>query len=365
VKYLQVAVVGGGFIGKHHIESIRRVPGTKVVAICERSMDVAKETAAQTGIEFFYDSVDEMLKAHPDLDVMHNCSPSNLHYEKNKKALEAGINVLCEKPFTLHSHESEELISLAKEKKLLGAVQFNYRHNAIVEEMKQRIKSGDIGKLWFVSAEYLQDWLMFETDYNWRCDATYGGNTRALSDIGSHCFDTMQYMLGEKIVSVLCKRFILHPERISDGKPVKVENEDAAIIRAKFESGLEALVRVTQVSCGTKNDFRILVEGTKQSLSWHQEQPDRLKIGNRDRANEELHADAKFFTGRAKEKINLPHGHVPGWSDAFTNSIHAFYDALRNDNKTFDYTTFEEAHHIMKITDACVKSDETDEWVAV
>jgi len=365
MKYLQAAIVGGGFIGKHHVEAIRRIPCTKVVAVCDRTTEMAKEIAEQMGIAFFYDSVDDMLKAHPDLDVMHNCSPSNLHYEVNKKAFEAGINVLCEKPFTLHSHESEALIPLAKKMKLLGGVQYNYRHNVIVEEMKERIHRGDIGKPWFVSAEYLQDWLLFETDYNWRCDSTYGGNTRALPDIGSHCFDTMQYMLGEKIVSVLCKRYIMHPERMVNGKAVKVENEDAAIIHAKFESGLEALVRVSQVSSGTKNDFRILVEGTKQSLSWSQEQPDRLKMGNRNRANEELHADARYLTGRAKDKIKLPHGHVPGWADAFTNSIHAFYKAIRNEGDTFDYTTFEEAHHIMKITDACVKSDEMNAWVTV
>jgi predicted dehydrogenase len=318
------------------------------------------------GVDFFYDTVEEMLKAHPDLDVVHNCTPSHLHYDVNKRVIEAGINVFCEKPFTLHSHESEELVSLAKSRNLLGGVSFNYRHNAMVEEMKERVVNGSIGKPWFITAEYLQDWLLFNTDYNWRVDSTYGGNTRAISDIGSHCFDTIQYLLGEKIVSVLARRLTLHPERLVSGKTLaKVENEDAAIIQVKFESGLDALVRVSQVTSGRKNDFRILVEGTKQSLEWHQEQPDRLKIGNRDEGNIEVYADSKYLTGNAKNKIGLPNGHAVGWADAFANSIACFYAALRENHEHLSYTTFETAHHISKITDACVKSDELNTWVDV
>ena len=364
---LKVGIVGGGFIGKQHIEAIRRVPHTKVVALCERTLEIAKETVTQMGIEFFYDNIENMLKSHPELDIIHNCSPSNLHYEISKKALQAGVNVFCEKPFTLHTHESEELTNLVATQNLVGAVSFNYRHNAMVEEMKEQVTSGNTGKIWFMDVEYLQDWLLFNTDYNWRVDSTYGGFTRALSDIGSHCFDTMQYILGEKIVSVLAKRFILHPERINEnGVSVNVENEDAAIVHVKFESGIGALVRVSQVTSGRKNDFRILIEGTVQSLEWFQEQPDRLKFGNRDTGNVEIFADSKYLTGKAKTKINLPNGHSVGWADAFTNSIKSFYEAVQNGSaENSNCTKFEDAHHIMKIIDACVKSDELCTWVDV
>ena len=363
LKCLRAGIVGGGFIGKQHIEAVRRVPYTKVVAICERTKELAQEIANSAGIEFFYDSVEEMISAHPDLDVVHNCAPSNLHYDVSKKVLEAGINVFCEKPFTLFTHESAELVELAKRLNLVGGVSFNYRHNAMVEEMKERVTNGSIGKTWYIAAEYLQDWLLFNTDYNWRVASEYGGNTRAISDIGSHCFDTIQYLMGEKIVSVLARRSTLHPERINNGKPAVVENEDAAIIQARFQSGVEALIRVSQVTSGRKNDFRILVEGTKQSLEWHQEKPDRLKIGNRDEGNIEIFADAKYLTGNAKSKIALPNGHAVGWADAFANSISAFYAALRHE--TSSYTTFEDARHIMKITDACVKSDQQNAWVDI
>jgi predicted dehydrogenase len=286
-----------------------------------------------------------------------------MHFEISKKAIEAGVNVFCEKPFTLHSHESLELTALAKSKNLTGGVSFNYRHNAMVEEMKQRIANQSIGKMWFVAAEYLQDWLLFNTDYNWRVDSKYGGNTRAISDIGSHCFDTIQYIMNEKITAVMCKRKTLHPERLDGKSPAKVENEDAAIIHARFESGVEALVRVSQVTAGKKNAFSIIAEGTKHALEWHQEQPDRLKVGNRDEGNTEIYADAKYLTGKAKTKIVIPNGHAVGWADAFTNSIAEYYKAVRGEES--DFTTFEEAHHIMKITDACVESDKLNTWVEV
>jgi predicted dehydrogenase len=364
VKCTQAGLVGGGFIGKQHIEAIRRVPNARVLAICERTKELAKDIADQMGIEYYYDDIEDMLKAHPELDIIHNCAPSSLHYSVCKKVLMAGKNVFCEKPFTLHSHESEELCKLAKDAGLMGAVVFNYRHNAMVEEMKERVANGSIGKTWYVAAEYLQDWLLFDTDYNWRVDSQFGGNTRAIADIGSHCFDTMQYLLGDKIVSVLAKRYILHEERIADGSAVKAVNEDAAVIHLKFQSGTEALVRVSQVTSGRKNDLRVLVEGTKQSLEWHQEQPDRLKIGNRDEGNIELFADAKYLRGNAKTKINLPNGHAVGWADAFTNNIKSFYTVLQNGAaENANYTTFKEAHHIMRVIEACIKSDELNAWV--
>ena len=366
MKCIRAGIVGGGFIGKQHIEAIRRVPRTLVVAVCEQTMEQASDTACLLGIDFFYDTVEAMLRAHPDLDVVHNCTPSHLHYDVSKKVLEAGVNVFCEKPFTLHAHESDELTLLAQRLNLLGGVSFNYRHNAMVEEMKERVANGSIGKPWFVAAEYLQDWLLFDTDFNWRVDSTYGGNTRAISDIGSHCFDTIQYLMGEKIVAVLAKRYILHPERmVNSTDSVRVENEDAAVIHARFESGLEALVRVSQVTSGKKNDFKILLEGTKQSLEWHQEQPDRLRIGRRDEGNVEIYADQKYLTGNAKAKVGLPNGHAVGWADAFTNSIACFYSALIAPGENLGYTSFEAAHHITKITDACVRSDELGVWVNV
>jgi len=365
LKKSQVGIVGAGFIGRQHIEAVRRIPNIEVVAISEYNKEAARKIADEFGIEHAYDDVDEMI-ADLQLDVIHNCTPSNMHYEVNKKVLNAGIHLYCEKPLTLTSAESEELVELVKEKGLKAAVNFNYRHNAMVEEMKERIQHKTIGDVWYLAVEYLQDWLLKETDFDWRVETEYGGYTRAIADIGSHCFDTIQYMLDEKIAAVRAKRYILHSMRKNnEGVDVTVENEDSALVQVRFASGVEGIVRVSQVSAGKKNDFNLIVEGTQQALEWHQEKPDRLWIGNRDVGNTEIFADAKYLSGRAKEKINLPNGHAVGWADAFTNGIHSFYQSIVNSDAHVDYTDFEQAHHIMKIIDACVESDETGNWVEV
>ena len=365
MKKLQVAIIGVGFIGRQHIEAIRRIPGTEVVAVCEHNMELAKQNAQQFGIAHSFDDVATMLQTL-ELDVVHNCTPSNMHYALNKQIISAGVHVFCEKPLTLTSDESAELVALAKTKQVKAAVNFNYRHNAMVEEIKERIGDGSIGQVWYISAEYLQDWLLYQTDFDWRVETAYGGNTRAIADIGSHCFDTLQYMLGEPITAVRAKRYQLHPTRTNkQGTAVTVENEDAALVQVRFKSGIEAVVRVSQVSAGKKNDFNLIVEGTEQALEWHQEKPDRLWIGNRDQGNTEIFADAKYLRGRAKEKINLPNGHAVGWADAFTNGIASFYRAILDGASVADYTDFEQAHHIMKIIDACVASDQTGNWTDV
>jgi predicted dehydrogenase len=359
---LKVGIVGGGFIGKQHIEAIRRMPHTFVASLCEQDMESARAIALQMGIPGVYSNIDDML---PSINILHNCAPSHLHYDITKRALQAGISVLCEKPFTLTSAQSAELVQLARDKNLPCAVMFNYRHNIMVEEMRARVAEGSVGKPWFISAEYLQDWLLYDTDYNWRVAAQYGGHTRALSDIGSHCFDTLQYILDDKISAVLCTRQTLHPTRVGAEGRVPVENEDAAIIHLRFTRGTNAIVRVSQVSAGRKNDFRIFLEGTTASLEWHQEKPDRLTIGNRDSGNVELYADAKYLTGAAKAKATLPNGHAVGWADAFAAAMKNFYAAVRGKAHTPDFATFETAHHNMQIIDACVSSDTLGTWVNI
>lgn len=363
MKKLQVGIIGAGFIGKQHIEAIRRIPYTEIIAIVEHEQSLADAVAEEFGIKHAYDDVDDLI-ANTTLDVVHNCTPSDLHFEINKKIIHAGIHLYCEKPLTKTSVESLELVELIKAKKIKAAVNFNYRHNAMVAEMKERIKNKAIGDVWYLSVEYLQDWLLKKTDFNWRVQV---GNTRAITDIGSHCFDIIQYLLDEPIVAVRAKRYILHPFREDHKKtPMVIENEDAALIQIKMASGIEGVVRVSQVSAGKKNDLNLMIEGTKQALEWYQEKPDRLWIGSQDQGNTEIFADWKYLTGDAKGKINLPNGHAVGWADAFTNGISSFYQSLQNDEEyVADCTDFHQAHHIMKIVDACVKSDETGDWEQV
>lgn len=353
---MDVAVIGTGFIGKQHIEAIRRVPGARLVAVCEPNEAVAKQLSQAMEIPRYYTTVEDMLAQEPNLQVVHNCTPSSFHFAINQQLISAGVNVYCEKPFTSNAEQSAILVQQLAESGLKGGVNFNYRHNLMVEEMRERVADGSIGRPWFVNTEYLQDWLLKQTDYDWRVDAEIGGPTRAIADIGSHCFDTLQYILGQHIVSVEVKRLQEYATRFRNGQEVPVSNEDAAIIFVTFEDGLSGLIRVSQVSAGKKNDLHVLVEGQKQALEWYQERPDRLWIGHRDQGNEELYAASQYLHGQAAADAELPNGHAVGWKDAFTAGIQAFYDDV-NGKSSVGYVDFSEADYLMRLVDACVVSD--------
>lgn len=363
MKNIKAGILGLGFIGKQHLEAIRRIPFTEIVAVCDPNEAVAKEISEKYDVPTYFTDLDEMLES-TDLDVIHNCTPSGLHFETSKKIIAKGVNVYCEKPFTTTSKQSEELVQLVESTDLKGGVNFNYRNNLMAIEMKERINTTEVGRPWFVNAEYLQDWLLRENDFDWRIDSQLGGETRAVSDIGSHCFDTLQYILGEKIVAVKADFFKKFESRKNDGKDIPVQNEDAAIILLEFESGINGLVRLSQVIAGKKNDLHITIEGNEQTLEWNQEQPDRLKIGNRDYPNEEIYADAKVLTGRASQLATLPNGHPVGWADAFKQSLLNFYEDLQG-NGNGNYVSFKDADYLMKIIDACVLSNKEKRKVFV
>ena len=210
MEQIKVGIIGAGFIGKQHIEAVRRIPGLTVLALCDTNEKAGREIAQNLGIPEFYSDYREMMK-NPELVSIHNCTPTNMHFEINRAALEAGKHIYCEKPLTMTVEEATELIRLAKEKHVCTGVNFNYRNNVMVHEMKDRVGRQAIGKAFMVYGEYLQDWLLFDTDYDWRMNLETGGESRAVADIGSHCFDTAQYVLGRRIKSVYAN--LIHLQR--------------------------------------------------------------------------------------------------------------------------------------------------------
>ncbi|MBS6952669.1 MAG: Gfo/Idh/MocA family oxidoreductase [Enterocloster asparagiformis] len=380
-QYLNIAIVGTGFIGRQHIEAIRRIPYTRIVAAADSNEAMLKLVCGELGIERYYTDYREMLDRE-DIQVVHNCTPSNMHFEISREIMKRGIHVYCEKPLTLTSAEADELVELAGQMNVAAAANFNYRNNAMVRQMRQMIMDGQIGTPLVCHGEYLQDWLMYDTDYDWRMDPRLGGPSRALSDIGSHCFDTIQFVLGKKIVAVNASLITVYPKRkrteqsgtfsASGGKVLgeyQVDSEDAAFVMARFEDGTQGVFNISQVCAGKKNGLMVNVSGSRASLEWHQEQSDRLHIGNRDRGNEELYVGAQYLADEVKASATLPNGHPVGWADAFRNGIASFYDSIRdnswNRENTLWHATFRDACYIMKIVEACLKSGREKQWVEV
>lgn len=380
MRTLRVGVIGVGFIGKQHIEAIRRIPGTMVAAVADSNGEMAQRVSEQLGIPQYYTDYHDLID-DPEIDIIHNCTPSSLHFPINMDVLRKGKHIYCEKPLTIDTAEAEQLVVAAEAAGVAVGVNLNYRHNAMVQEMHERLVNGSVGRPLIVHGQYLQDWLLYDTDYDWRMDPALGGSSRAVADIGSHCFDTAQFVMDKKIISVFAKLINVYPVRKrceTDGtfsaghgkvlEEVPVPSEDAAFIMVKFEDGTPGLFNITQVCAGKKNGLALTISGSEAAMEWEQERPDRLWIGHREKPNETVYADAKYMTGGAKAYASLPNGHAVGWADAFKNAINAFYTAIREDSYSEAnqrYTSFETGCQIMKLVDGCLLSNETQKWVDI
>lgn len=193
MKQLKAGVVGVGFIGAVHIEQLRRLGNVEVVALADAAG--AQEKAESLFVPHAYTSYKDMID-NEQLDCVHICTPNSTHYEIAMYAMERGVNVVCEKPMTCTVEEAEKLRAFAKEKGLVNAMNFNCRFYPMAYQMRQMVRSGEVGDIYTVHGGYLQDWLFLDTDYSWRLEPEFTGASRAFADIGSHWIDLVEYITG-------------------------------------------------------------------------------------------------------------------------------------------------------------------------
>ncbi|HUC92464.1 MAG TPA: Gfo/Idh/MocA family oxidoreductase [Paenibacillus sp.] len=379
MRKIRAAILGAGFIGKAHIEAIRRLGFVDIVAVAQQDRNSAEETAAALHIPKAYGNYLDMLK-DKEIDVVHNCTPNHLHYETNRQVLLHGKHLLSEKPLTLTSAEAKDLYQLAEQKDLVTGVHFNYRQFPMVQHLRGMVQDGELGDIRVVRGHYLQDWLLYETDYNWRIEPEYGGATRAIGDIGSHLYDLSQYVSGLRISEVLTDMSTVIPMRYKPvkgsatfdsgsaerGEPVAIRTEDYCSILVKFDNGARGVFTVSQVSAGNKNALELTLDGSLASGSWKQEEPFRLMIGYRDRPGETVRRDPSLLKKEALPYVHYPGGHEEGWTDSLKNMMQHFYEAVRDGRKPSNsVASFREGYQIMLIIDAVLKSARTGTWEKV
>ncbi|PZE21735.1 Gfo/Idh/MocA family protein [Paenibacillus xerothermodurans] len=380
---IKVGIIGTGFIGPTHIEAVKRLGFVEVVGVAGRTRQSAEKTAAELGIPKAYDDHHQML-ADPEIQVIHNCTPNHLHFSINKEIILASKHVLSEKPLAMSSAETAELLAMARRHKVVHAVNFNYRQYPLVQQLSAMIQNQQLGKVNLIHGSYLQDWLLYETDYNWRLAPEASGRSRAVADIGSHWCDTVQHVTGKKIVKVFADLATVLPVRKkpkgsaatfesmpdqAEFEDVAINTEDYASVLLHFDDGARGHFTVSQVSAGRKNRLSFEVNGSKSSAYWNQEEPSRLWIGHRDRANEILLADPALLSPDARGFIHHPGGHNEGWPDALKNMMFNFYHFIREGKNPLTdrapFATFEDGHISMCITDAILESSEKGSWVSV
>jgi predicted dehydrogenase len=381
MRYPKVAVIGLGFMGRTHIQALRRL-GIEVHGVAGISEEEAKEVALELGIQKWYRSFDEAI-VDDEIEVVHLCTPNNLHFQQAKRALEAGKHVLCEKPLALTPAESKELVGLADQKGLVTAVNYNLRFYPICQEARARILEGDLGVPYLIHGAYLQDWLFYKTDWNWRLEPEQGGDMRVVADIGTHWMDLVTYLTGLKITAVMAEFSIVHPKRLQPAGAVEtfagkitenhstnevlIKTEDVAVILFRFENGAIGSVNLSQVSAGRKNYFWFELSGSKSSMRWDQENPNELWIGRRDQANELLVKDPSLFHPEVRALTGFPGGHAEGYPDTFVQAFRQFYSAVTSGKmpETGKFATFADGHSEMQICAAIQRSVREKTWIEI
>ncbi len=377
----KVVVVGLGFMGRTHIQSLRRL-GVEVYGVAGIDENEAQKTASELSIPNWYKSFEDVI-ADAAVQVVHLCTPNNLHFMQAKKALLAGKHVLCEKPLAMSMAESSELAKIAKEKGLFTAVNYNLRFYPICQEAKARISAGDLGEPYLIHGAYLQDWLFLKNDWNWRLEPEQGGDLRVVADIGTHWMDLVTYLTGLSITEVMADFSIVHKTRLQpagevqtySGKleenrstnEVAIRTEDVALILFRFSNGALGNVTLSQVSAGRKNMLWFEIGGSKSAMHWEQENPNELWIGYRDQANQLLSKDPSLFHASSRALTGFPGGHAEGYPDTFVQVFKQFYGAIKNGKmpETGKFATFEDGHHEMELCEAIRISALEHRWVKV
>jgi predicted dehydrogenase len=358
----RAGIIGTGFMGAVHSRAVRAA-GSTVSAVAGSSRASGEAAAAGLGAQAVAESP-EALIARDDVDVIHICTPNATHADFARKAIAAGKAVICEKPLATSVEDAKELTYLAEQAGVVTAVPFVYRFYPAVREARDRIRSGEAGRLWLLHGSYLQDWLAGAEAANWRVDSQLGGASRAFGDIGVHWCDLMEFTTGHRITRIMARTSRAHEQRETGGTLSSVATEDGATLLFDTDKGATGSLVVSQVSPGRKNRLWFSFDGTEASLSFNQERPDTLHIGRTDSSSDIPVGPQTLSTPGGRRYAMLPPGHPQGYQDSFNAFVADTYAAVR-DQEPEGLPTFRDGLRAALLTDALVTSAAQQSWVSV
>jgi predicted dehydrogenase len=374
----RAAVIGTGFVGVVHVEALRRI-GVEVVGVLGSTPERAAAKAAAAGLPAPYPSLDALL-ADDRVDVVHVATPNHLHVPQVRAALAAGKHVVCEKPLATTAADSAALLREAEASGLVHCTNFNLRYYPLVQHARALVASGELGRPYHAQGGYLQDWLLLDTDWNWRLDPAAGGELRAISDIGSHWIDLLEFVSGLRVEAVMAELSTHIPVRrrpvgevetfgASSGERVAVDvaTEDAAHVLLRLSDGGRAAMTVSQIAAGRRNHLAFEIDCSAGSVAWNSERNEELFIGRRGRPNEVLLKDVTLLAPPAAAVTSYPPGHAEGYPDTFKHLYAAVYAAAESGRMPAEPTfpTFAAGHRANVIGEAIGRSAAASVWVDI
>ncbi len=380
MRRIKTAVIGTGFMGRVHTEAIRRLGNVDIAAVAAENEQFAKSFQDATGVENVVTDYKKVLD-DPAIEAVHICTPNALHYPIAKAAMLAGKNVLCEKPLSISAAEARELVEIARKKNVANCLNHNLRYYPAPQQVRAMIQNGELGEILVVQGTYSQDWLLYDTDWNWRIVSKENGPLRVMGDIGSHWMDMIMHVTGLEITSLCADLETFHKTRKrprfavetfagktlrpEDYDEVPIDTEDFGSVQLHLGEKARGAFTVSQVNVGCKNRFQFEIFGTKAGVIWNQETPDILWIGHRNEPNQVIVKDPSLFAPQARGFADLPGGPSEGYDDAHKQTFRRFYAKVADPKAPVEYATFADGYKMMRILEKVIESNKRRAWVDV
>lgn len=371
-----MGMIGGGsgsFIGAIHRIAAFLDGEIKLVSGCfssnfSNSIATGKSLFMHEGriYENYREMIEEEAKM-PDgerIDFISIVTPNHLHFEPAMLALEKGFHVILDKPMTFSLEEALLLEKKAKESGLLFAVTHTYTGYPMVKEAKERIRKGELGNLRRIYVEYPQGWLAQDIADNnkqaaWRVDPKRSGKAGCMGDIGTHCFNLVEYITGLKATEVCAELNTFVPGRLLD--------DDGAVL-IRYEGGAKCVLMASQIAIGEENNLKIRIYGDKGSLEWNQHDPNTMLLKWPDKPTQMLRVGQHYLSALARFNTRTPAGHPEGYIEAFANIYRNFALALHSIKRGkkpraeyLDFPTVEDGVRGMKFIETVVASSQSEE----
>ncbi len=354
---LRSGIIGTGFMGRVHTRAVRSIGGT-VSAYAGRDLGRTRAAADEANVPLAL--TPEELVAHPDVDLVHICTPNAQHLPLALAAIDAGKHVVCEKPLALTAADASQLEIAANTARVVTAVPFVYRFYPTVREMRARIaKSGE--RIWLAHGHYLQDWLSDQSSYNWRLT---DGTSRAFADIGVHWCDLFEFTTGHRIQRLHALQSRLHDTRHSDDGEVPVLTEDGVTMMFQTDRGATGSVVISQATPGRKNRLWLSLDGESRSYAFDQEKPDELWVGAIEGVSILPKGYETFSDEAVGPYVTVPSGHPQGYQDSFSlfmRDVHATIEG----SPVHGLPTFADGVRAARLTEAVIASSMSGQWVDV
>lgn len=315
MRVLRVAVIGaGGFAETCHVPGLQAHPDARVVALCGRRFQHAREMADRLGVSDVHVDYREAC-SRPDVDAVTLCTPNSEHRAQALLALSLGKHVFCEKPLGITVEEAEEMHEAAEASGRIHLTAFTFRYTHPLQELRRRVRAGDIGRPYHLRMRF-DGWggLRSGATAGWRENLALGGGG-VLYDMGSHLFDTAAFLFNS--VNGIQGWTLRVPRELPDartGEPRPVETDDMAAAWFTAGEGVRGEWGMSRVTPPLSDNGFALVTGTEGALyaSLGRGQTDALRVSR---------------PGGGWEALPLPEESSSGTAYGLTRMMGAFVNA--------------------------------------